>query len=133
MYDHRDPESPLIPKATQDIQIRTALLTILSSHRGHENRISRKDLRLTLSLAVKVSIADRHMRRVIEELRTEDQRGAYIVADTEEGGYFMARDLVELDQFLSSDESRIRKLATRIHRQRQRAGLSTQAGQIPLL
>lgn len=105
------------------------ILNILRSRQGKSAKISRRQLREEVSSWSGRNVSDREMRQAIEELRTDNSDGAMICASLS-GGYYTARDLVELDEALRSDESRIRKIAQRIRKQRQRAGL--RAGQLEL-
>lgn len=104
------------------------LLIILSEHSGHKNRISRRDLldRLNRHLGItdKRVIGDRKMRDLLEEVRNE-KKGAYICA-TLEGGYFMAKDVDELDDFTQSDLNRAYALFNRVRTQRTHAKLTTE-------
>jgi hypothetical protein len=110
--------------------LRRAILRILRNHRGYEKRVMRAELRGILNRKMDIHVSDRLMRRAIEDLRSEDPRGAWICSDTRPGaGYFMATSLDELNTYLTSDENRLRTIYHRIRLQRQRAGLSEQSGQ----
>lgn len=110
--------------------LRRAILRILRYHRGYDKRLLRSELRGILNRKMDIHVSDRLMRRAIEDLRSEDPRGAWICSATKpSGGYFMASTLAELDEYLASDENRLRTIYHRIRLQRQRAGLSEQSGQ----
>lgn len=97
------------------------IIQILSSHKGPEARILRRDLLAELQEEIG-DVADREMRAAIEELRRMDRMGAWICADIR-GGYFMARDEEELNRYLQSDERRAANLLVRVRNQRETAGL----------
>jgi len=104
------------------------LLIILSEHSGHENRISHRDLldclNRHLGFTDKRIIGDRKMRDLLEEVRKEE-RGAWVCA-TLEGGYFMAKDLDELDDYTQADLNRAYALFNRVRTQRNHAKLTTE-------
>lgn len=109
------------------------LLIILSEHSGHENRIKRRDLldRLNhhlsfneISIFERRVIGDRKMRDLLEEVRNE-KRGAWVCAALE-GGYFMAKDVDELDDYTQADLNRAYNLYNRVRTQRNHAKLTTE-------
>lgn len=111
-------------------RIDQAILSILSVHRGHEQRISREQLLRCLAEWFRIELRDRHMRSHIEDLRRNSQAGAWICSSLD-GGYFMATSLDELQTYLDSEESRLAHIARKIRRQRSVAGLPL-SGQMAL-
>jgi hypothetical protein len=105
-----------------------ALVLALSGHIGHDNRISRDDLRLRVSDILERPISDRDMREAIEQLRATS-RGATICSAngrprvSGSGGYFLARDQAELDHYIRQDEHRALTTLKRLRRQRLAAGM----------
>ena len=106
---------------TTDDLAKSLLLRILSDHRGHDNRIERAALKQELGERMGAAIGDRKLRSLIEELRFDDPRGAWLCGSLS-GGYFFAKDEAELDQYLAADEHRALTLLARIRNQRRSAG-----------
>jgi hypothetical protein len=111
----------------RDEKVKRIILNRLKYSNGEDRRISREDLldainaerykHLPLDL-----ITDRFMRKMIEELRKE-KRGCMIVA-SQEGGYFWAADIKELDKHTQHDINRAVTLLDKINTQRKNAGLA---------
>ena len=96
------------------------ILTLMDRHKGRDNRISRPEMVSALSAALNRAITDRNMRKVIETLRYDHPRGAYICSSIE-GGYYKARTDAELSRYLEQEEKRAKIILARISRQRLRA------------
>jgi len=97
-----------------------AILEIINNHIGFDARISRQQLRAELIWKGFVDIKDRNMREQIEFLRARTPGGAYICSTTS-GGYWRAKDLDELEQYIGQDERRAKGILYRLNRQRARA------------
>ena len=108
----------LIMPTNHEKKQKQAILEVLSAHRGEENRISRSLLRILIP----DFLSDRSLRKYIEELRTTDKQGAWICASLK-GGYFLARNLKELEKFTGSDHRRAINTLIRVRKQRKAAGL----------
>ncbi|MBW8034858.1 MAG: hypothetical protein FVQ79_04230 [Planctomycetes bacterium] len=111
---------------TYDKMVKVRIIFVLSKHSGEENRISRSELlskvRRLIYSKKHGSLSDRKLRMFIEELRTTDTDGAWICASLK-GGYFLARDLKELEWFTDSDFRRALNTLTRVRKQRAAASL----------
>ncbi len=107
-------------------EFKQTILKVLRNHRGEENRISRKDLLRYVGnqyhYQIMIRLTDRSLRKNIEELRTTDKQGAWICASLK-GGYFIARDIKELEKFTGSDHRRAINTLIRVRKQRKAAGL----------
>jgi hypothetical protein len=78
-----------------------ATLIVLSFHIGKENTIKRSDLVENLRLMgfghyLMPITFDRHMRAAVAELR---KQGALVCSSSGDGGYYLARDRFEYDEF----------------------------------
>lgn len=78
-----------------------AALRILSFHIGKENTIKRSDLVEDLRIMgfgnnLMPITFDRHMRAAVAELR---KQGALVCSSSGDGGYYLARDRFEYDEF----------------------------------
>jgi hypothetical protein len=97
-------------------ELQRAVLATISQHRGPQSRIARAEL----SQAVKAS--DRRVRKAIEFLRSNDERGCFIVADFPSGGqpgYFMARTAQEALEYMRPDFQRVDTMRSRLNAQKQ--------------
>lgn len=108
-------------------ETKRALLTILKTRVGEDQKISREDLLSLLNCETRGSnyddLSDRYMRQMIADLR-EEPRGCWIVAAQEDrGGYFWASSLNELDKFTSHDLLKAKTLFQKVSNQRKNAGL----------
>jgi len=107
-----------------DIRLLEAVLQILQKRQGVHRRITRKELCSELRWRLSARISDRAMRAAIENARFTPE-GALICSTTRKGGgYYMARNTVELETYLRQDESRCREMWQRCRRQRAAAGLA---------
>lgn len=98
------------------------LITILKE-RTFATRITRKDLLQNLRWACGWPVSDRDMRAAIEFARST-REGALICSTTASGGgYWTALTRLELDRYLSQDESRCLEMWRRIRSQRLAAGI----------
>jgi hypothetical protein len=99
--------------------LQTLIMEIIDLHVGEENKISRAELRRQL-FAYGYGITDRNMRINIEFIRTNVPSGAFICS-TVKGGYWKAKDLVELAAYCEQDAQRAKKILVRTSRQLKRA------------
>jgi len=99
--------------------LQTLILEIIDQHVGEENKISRAELRRQL-FTYGHNISDRNMRINIEFIRTNVPSGACICS-TVKGGYWKAKDLVELTAYCEQDAQRAKKILVRTSRQLKRA------------
>jgi hypothetical protein len=106
-------------KQTRLTELQLVILEIINNHIGREEKISRHQLRKDLYWRG-FSISDRAMRENIEYLRMNVPGGAYICSTTS-GGYWRAKDLDELLQYIEQDEGRAKMILARTRRQKQRA------------
>lgn len=105
-------------KKLTDIQI--VIMEILYCHVGKENRISRAGLLAELNNRG-FAITDQSMRKNIEKLRLTET-GAYICSTIRGGGgYWRAKSLDEVLEFLRQDERRAKSILYRISRQKKRS------------
>lgn len=94
----------------------------LNAH-GINNKISRfelllhtKDILYRRGYAYRVS--DRYIRRAIEHLRTTHPQGALICSTmTKGGGYYLAQNMDELQEYLGSEERRAISVFRKVRKQ----------------
>jgi hypothetical protein len=95
-----------------------AVLRVLSNHIGKENTIRRLDLaedlhRMGFGSDLVPLTFDRHMRAAIAELRKD---GHLICSSSGDGGYYLARDRMEYDDFAQVEyRSKITDMAETLH------------------
>lgn len=109
-----------------DEHAKRILLDILSQHVGHERRIDRAALKVSLSERLRAAVSDRKMRDLINEMRRSEPLASHICGSLE-GGYFTAKDDDELDAFLRPDENRAHDILARVSAQRRNAKMKNPA------
>jgi len=110
-----------------DLQI--CILSILNNHFGEENRILRGELLEELHQNG-FYISDSSMRANIEMLRCTSP-GSYICS-TLQGGYWRAKNLSELTNYIKVDEGRAKSILYRLSRQRKYATRNMTMDSLPI-
>jgi len=107
-----------------------ALIRILAQHKGKQNAI-KKGVILNILGKMGIKATDRQVRKKIADLRKD----GYLICSyaSGDGGYYMATNLLEVDEFLHAEfESRVADLSEtqRImkHTARQQFGEGVQMG-----
>lgn len=117
--------------------IRCLIYDVLKRHRGKEKPISRGALlgkvNMELSIVAPPAVipSDRKLRAYINWLRFNTKWGAWICA-TLKGGYFLARNIEELLEYLAPDRRRALNILARIAAQ-EKLATQQESGQMLLL
>ena len=85
-------------------ELREVVLEVLCRHVGRENRIPRPLLLHCLRERLEQHVSDRRMRSAIEELR---EAGTAICSSSSDGGYFLAKDVQEIELTIAEYKSRM--------------------------
>jgi hypothetical protein len=96
--------SPTWASREGELHLREAILLILARHVGRENRIPRPVLLHQLRKCLEHRVSDRRMRAAIEELR---ETGTAICSSSSDGGYFLAKDVQEIELTIAEYKSRM--------------------------
>ena len=107
--------------------LKLAILAIVGDHRGRMRSIDRRSLGIEVLREVGYVISDREIREAIQELRAEDPRGALIMSSAGASGYWIARDLEEIQDSYQEERSRALSILVRIRAQRRLARLALES------
>jgi hypothetical protein len=85
--------------------LKRAVLRVMSMHQGPENAIGRVELAAAVNLhgfgrGLGAATFDRNLRSAIQQLRKE---GNLICSSSGEGGYYLARDMAEYEEFATGE------------------------------
>jgi hypothetical protein len=102
-----------------------AVLCVLYQHRGEENFITRVSMLDTVNQLTGGEYDDRVMREMIAVLRVEHPDGALICSRPGKGGgYWMAKNQAEMDTYIASERSRIKKISHKLTVQKRRSKIA---------